>query len=66
MTPPREDGGAAFPRQTYDYYPSQNKTHAGANYPGMSLRDYFAAAALRKWKGLRRGLYDPQRPTCRV
>lgn len=41
-----KDGGPAFPRQTFDYYPALNKTHAGPCDPGISKLDYFAAAAL--------------------
>ena len=41
----KNDGGPAFPRQTFEYYPSLNKTHAGNCDPGMSLRDYFVAHA---------------------
>lgn len=34
-----EDGGSAFPREDY-------QTDSQRGQPGMSLRDYFAAAAL--------------------
>lgn len=43
---PSTDGGPAFPRQTYDYYPSLNKTHAGSSDPGMSLRDWYAGQVI--------------------
>lgn len=42
----KNDGGPAFPRQTWDYYPSQKKTHADENYPGMSLRAWLAGQAM--------------------
>jgi hypothetical protein len=39
MTTPQDDGGPAF---AAGYHPEGNS----ADHPGMSLRDYFAAAAL--------------------
>jgi hypothetical protein len=40
MSAKRKDGGPAFPM---GYRPEGNS----ANHPGMTLRDYFAAAALQ-------------------
>lgn len=40
----KKDGGPAFPR-VYEVQPEEGKARAFAIYPGMSLRDYFAAAA---------------------
>lgn len=38
------DGGSAFP--TNDYISTDGQRQAGSGSSGMSLRDYFAAAAL--------------------
>ncbi len=44
------DGGPAFPRPASEYEPNEMRTDgriAAVPYNGMSLRDYFASAALR-------------------
>ncbi len=50
MTEP-QDGGLAFPGRRTEYV-SQNDFWVDKQYPGMSLRDYFAAAAMLAVRGM--------------
>lgn len=43
MSDPQNDGGLAFP------FATQGPTTAPECYYGMTLRDYFAAAAMQGW-----------------
>lgn len=42
----KDDGGRAFPSEYY-IEPSEHYQGGTRRFPGMSLRDYFAAAALQ-------------------
>jgi hypothetical protein len=44
-----KDGGPAFPLG-YQQWQDAHTTGWAAHQPGMSLRDYFAAAALKAWR----------------
>jgi hypothetical protein len=41
------DGGPAFPGQWYDFQPTTGEQVVRESFVGMTLRDYFAAAALQ-------------------
>jgi hypothetical protein len=43
------DGGPAFPGQWYDFQPTTGEQVVRESFAGMTLRDYFAAAALQAY-----------------
>lgn len=47
MSKPKSDGGPAFPVLAYDHSIAGDIRPQPTIYDGMSLRDYFAAAALQ-------------------
>lgn len=46
------DGGAAFPQNTFEELRDGVATITDPKAPGMSLRDYFAAKAMQSFCGL--------------